>query len=917
MNVLRKNSFLIIGLFMTICTGSVWSQTPSGTAITNTAILSYDAGNGMILSIPSDTIVTIVSEVDLDVTKTTNVHEVEIGDTILYEIRVKNIDDWTAYKVTIQDSLPWMLSFIASEPACEIDGNVLKWQIPEINIGETARIQLTCLVIKADYSNTIENIVMVRANEGQKRYSNNAMVIWKPWPDVELHKSVLPDTAYVGDILTYRLNVENTGPLPLTQIQVRDTLPTGLNFVSSSMPVDTTNRILVWHIDDLDLAQTIGLEYQTIVTSLSSDSIVNTAHVTTAEGVQDTSGASVVFRGHGIGLNIFKEAADTVYTAGDTITYNLILSNSGVRAGNQITVRDTLPGYLKYIGSTHSGHFEEDSILVWQFDHLQPGFRDTLYVTTSIRIPIEDQTLVDNIVWARSAEGLQDSSRWRIRVNSHPNLKLQKSTKSTAFPGDTLVYSFIYSNVGTATAFESVLRDTLPEYLIFIDATASYVYDTESHTVRWQPVNIPSGALDTLYIRSQISTSIGSNTQIVNTAWLSNQTASTTASASCETEMNPNTIYSYKTVDKKQGTAGDTLTYCIHYGILANHAADSIFIVDFLPQEIQWIQDASLEKANAELLSFDPLTNQVYFCQEGFRPAENDSITLRAVVKNDIEPGIHHIENRAMVWMGGDTVYTEKDSRTDAYTKLIQNFLTVKKSVNRKIIEVGGILTYQLLIENKSKDNLLAPIQIRDILPEGFRYVEGTTLLEDRKINDPELNHAGKQIRMHWTLSDTLRPGKQIKLRYRVIVGLSAKLGERENRVTAFGLSDHTWIQSEEARATVLVRAGAFDERGFIIGKVYEDQNRNGLHDNGEQGIKGIELILEDGTRVKTDAFGKYSIPNVEEGQHVLRLNERTLPKHKHVLITSFQFLGDSKSRIVLVSPGGMAKANFAIGSDE
>ena len=74
---------------------------------------------------------------------------------------------------------------------------------------------------------------------------------------------------------------------------------------------------------------------------------------------------------------------------------------------------------------------------------------------------------------------------------------------------------------------------------------------------------------------------------------------------------------------------------------------------------------------------------------------------------------------------------------------------------------------------------------------------------------------------------------------------------------------------------------------------------------------------MEDGTRVKTDAFGKYSIPNVEEGQHVLRLNERTLPKNKRVLITSFQFLGDSKSRIVLVSPGGMAKVNFAIGSDE
>jgi uncharacterized repeat protein (TIGR01451 family) len=919
MNELRKNAlFILIGLFTAICTGSVWSQTPSGTAITNTAVLSYDGGNGMILSIPSDTVVTIVSDVDLEVTKTTNVQEVGVGDTVLYEINVKNIDDWTATKVTILDSLPRMLSFIGSEPTCEINGNAVKWQIQEIGIGETVGIQLTCLVVKADYSNTIENIVIVRANEGQKRYSNKAMVLWKPWPDVELSKSVASDTAYVGDVLTYRLDVQNTGPLPLTHIQVRDTLPTGLNYISSSMTVDTTNQILVWHIDDLDRAQKISLEYQAVVTpKTSSHPILNIAYLTCAEGASDTSSASTTFLGYGIGLEITKEAADTIYSAGDTITYDLILGNSGVRPGNQIVVRDTLPGYLEYLGSTHDAVLEEDNILVWQFDHLQAGFCDTLHVTTSIRIPIENQTVVDNIVWAGSSEGLQDSSRWRIRVNSLPNLLLKKSTNPDAFPGDTLVYSLICSNTGTATAFESVLRDTLPEHLLFVDATESYTYDTESHSVRWQSMNISSGYLDTLYIRTIISTSIGSNAQIVNTAWLSNQTASTTACATCETQTNPITIFSYKTVDKKQVSAGDTLTYRIHYGTLTNHAIDSVFIVDIMPQEIQLIQDASLRKSNAQLLSYDPVTNQVYFYQKGFWTAQKDSIELKAVVKNDIEPGIHHVENKAIVWTRSDTAYTEEDPRTNTRTMLIQKFLSVKKSVNRKITEVGGILTYQLIIENKSKDNTLAPIEIQDILPEGFRYMEGTSRMEDKKINDPDLDRTGKHIRMLWTLSDTLRPGKQIKLLYRITVGLSAKLGEQENRVTAFGLSDHVWIQSEEANATVLVLAGAFDERGFIFGKVYEDLNRNGRHDNGEPGCKGIELVMEDGTRIKTDAFGKYSIPNVEEGQHVLRLNERTLPKNKHVLINSSQFLGDSKSRIVLVSPGGMAKANFAVESDK
>ncbi|MBN1780310.1 hypothetical protein JW948_04235, partial [bacterium] len=121
------------------------------------------------------------------------------------------------------------------------------------------------------------------------------------------------------------------------------------------------------------------------------------------------------------------------------------------------------------------------------------------------------------------------------------------------------------------------------------------------------------------------------------------------------------------------------------------------------------------------------------------------------------------------------------------------------------------------------------------------------------------------------------------------------------------------WIHSEEATAAVLIRQGAFDERGFIFGKVYEDKNRNGIHDGQEPSLKGIELIMEDGTRVRTDGFGKYSIPDVEHGQHVLRLNENTLPENTRILPEHFYDLDDPKSRLIIVPPGAMVKANFTV----
>ena len=145
-------------------------------------------------------------------------------------------------------------------------------------------------------------------------------------------------------------------------------------------------------------------------------------------------------------------------------------------------------------------------------------------------------------------------------------------------------------------------------------------------------------------------------------------------------------------------------------------------------------------------------------------------------------------------------------------------------------------------------------------------------------------------------------------------MSLSTQMGEHENRVRAWGdAGNDIWIESEVATATVIVRAGILDTRGFIFGKVYEDKNQNGQHDKGEPGLKNVELILEDGIRVKTDEYGKYSIPNVEYGQHVLRLNENTLPPGSQNLSQGPEFMGDPTSQLILLPPGGMAKANFVI----
>lgn len=910
--------FFILGLVIAICTVDVWAQTSAGTAITNTAFVWFADGSGEIQSQPSNKVVTIVGEGALWVTKAVNVEKAAIGDTIVYEIHLRNVDSTPTYDVTVWDTLAQMLSYISSQPNCVQKGNVIEWKIPQINAGKSVRLQLKCQIIKTAYQDSIENVATYSTSRGIRLYSNKVYTAWEPWPEGKIEKSVTPQQVYVGDTLTYSFQIQNTGPMPLSDVRLQDPLPRGVEYLDSTFPVDTTHRTVTWYIGTMAKNSSVGMKFQAIVKSKAeSTSLVNTAYLNSAHGVLDSSQAVVDFLGYGIGLEIIKEAAQTTYSASDTVFYDLILKNSGVRPGHNVVVRDTLPKHLDYIHATHNAQ-RKDNILSWCFDNLEVGFHDTLRVTTQIHSPIEHQTIINNEVWARTSEGIQDSSHWQITIDSYPEFKLEKKGPSKAMPGETFCYDIIYTNVGTATAFHPSLCDSLPEMLSFVSASDPYILSSDSQAIEWILPPLAPGESDTLKLYACISQNIQPGDKIKNEVWLSDLEAVgiSMAIASCVTMTQPSGpgFYAYKTVDKHVASIGDTLTYTIYVGLYKEVNTDSVLIYDKLPPEVLWIYDSVLDKPINPIAVFNPLTNELSITKKNWAIGEKDSIQFKVLVDNKFSPGVQLIDNTAFVMIDGDTLSTADDPRSDAVTRLVESFLSVKKTVNHKMSEVGDILTYMVTVENKSTDDPISSILIDDLLPKGFRYLEKTSVLDSSKISDPKVSYLGERIRLQWTLQDTLYPGQMVRLKYRVVVGLSVRMGEHENQVTASGdAGNGIWIQSDVATAAVIVRAGILDARGFIFGKIYEDRNLSGQHDNSEPGLKGVELILEDGTHVTTDEFGKYSIPNVEYGQHVLRLNENTLPEGSQIVSKGPKFMGDPKSQLVRLPPGGMAKANFAI----
>jgi large repetitive protein len=244
--------------------------------------------------------------------------------------------------------------------------------------------------------------------------------------------------------------------------------------------------------------------------------------------------------------------------------------------------------------------------------------------------------------------------------------------------------------------------------------------------------------------------------------------------------------------------------------------------------------------------------------------------------------------------------------------------LFIEKTASRSTVDLGEFVDYSVKIKNSS-GQLLGQIQLEDHLPAGFAYVPnsarlnaGTVRLDGSKVPEPEGGVGPKLIFNVGSVADNVA----LVLSYRVRVGPGALQGDGINRAQAFSARVSTGIAtkiSNVATATVQVLPGVFSDRGFIVGKVFADCNRDRIQNAEERGIPDVRLYMEDGTFVMTDVEGKFSLYNIRPQTHVLKVDATTLPEGAQLEVLDARNAGDAGSRFVDMKNGQLLKVNFAV----
>ncbi|MFQ5845316.1 MAG: hypothetical protein ACE5JG_10060, partial [Planctomycetota bacterium] len=236
--------------------------------------------------------------------------------------------------------------------------------------------------------------------------------------------------------------------------------------------------------------------------------------------------------------------------------------------------------------------------------------------------------------------------------------------------------------------------------------------------------------------------------------------------------------------------------------------------------------------------------------------------------------------------------------------------LSLSKQASRSRAEVGQPVGYTLEIGNVSAALDLSGVRVRDRVPRGLRYLEGSARLDGDPIPDP--GRSGAEL--VFPVGD-LAQGETRRVSYVAIPTPEADGRDLVNEAWADAITPAgAAVSAGPAQARVRVSGSLLSGEATIVGRVFVDDNRNGTFDEGEVGVPGARVYLEDGTFAFTDVVGKYHIEGVRPGLHVMKLDRATLPGGLGAFASWSRSAGGAGTQFVDVGARQIFKTNLATG---
>jgi uncharacterized repeat protein (TIGR01451 family) len=225
--------------------------------------------------------------------------------------------------------------------------------------------------------------------------------------------------------------------------------------------------------------------------------------------------------------------------------------------------------------------------------------------------------------------------------------------------------------------------------------------------------------------------------------------------------------------------------------------------------------------------------------------------------------------------------------------------ISISKTADFSQVARGGTVPFTI---RASVGGSYDQLDLVDTMPAGFIYVKNSATINNTPV-EPQI--AGRRlvfpldmqrgrifvVRLVLAASASVQPGKFLNYAHTELPGTGEQYGPRVS-------------------AEIEVPAEPVFDCGEVLGRVFEDRNRNAIMDNREAGVAGVRLIAVEGMTITTDSEGRFhltcaDLPSRDIGStFLLKLDPASLP-------SGFRILSENP-RAVRLTAGKVTRINFA-----
>ncbi|WP_316822488.1 gliding motility-associated C-terminal domain-containing protein [Pedobacter gandavensis] len=596
----------------------------SGIILNSANVTPSESGNPVVTSAVVST--NVLNKSGLKIVKS-GPNSVEAGTRVNYTLTINNTGPGNAVNAEISDAIPAQLTNVSwtssSTGAAVINsgatgqGNALslKADLPAGN--GIITVNITGLVPSGASVGNITNTATVIPSESGNPpvISNTVTTAIVNNASISLAKSG-PGTLNSGEVITYTLTINNTGPSDAIGLKVSDVLDAAINNVSwntTALRGASVTSGATGNVNDLEMLVNVPANGSILVNisgkvnASYAGILINKATLTSADPGKPVINAQVSTTVTNLSaLKITKTGAASV-TTGGMMKYQIKVVNNGPGTAQDAVISDIVPSQLSGVswtavasgaasismGQTGSGNMvnvtatipsgNADGITIDLIGKLDPNYSGTLsnIATVTPKEPGNPAVVTPPVT--------------TVTVGK-PAITITKTGPATITAGANITYVIEVGNTGLSNARGTVITDNVPTQISNVkwtSSTSGTAAVTAGSSGTGNAVNVTAdivagtGNKITITITGTLDAGFAGSLSNVATATPAEPGNPAVVTPPVETVVSKTPLLSISKTGPAQLKSGEAITYVVTVSNTSLSNADQLTITDLVPVEVQ------------------------------------------------------------------------------------------------------------------------------------------------------------------------------------------------------------------------------------------------------------------------------------------------------------------------------------------